>query len=266
MAMSPKTPHTDRRIEVAMSRLQGKVALITGAAMGMGAEHARLFIEYGAKVVLTDLDEEAGEALATELGENAMFVPHNVTDPGSWANAVKAGGEKFGPVSVLVNNAGLSGPVAHTIDVDLDTFNRVVAVDQTGVFLGMRAVIPGMIENGGGSIINVSSAAAMAHLPGTPNVAYTGAKAAVRGMTKATAIEFAAQNVRVNSVHPGAILTPMAKSLMDYAMIEEVAEMLPIRRWADPREVSYVVAFLASDEASYMTGSEIVVDGGRLAE
>ncbi|WP_206025495.1 glucose 1-dehydrogenase [Rhodococcus sp. 14C212] len=249
-----------------MSRLQGKVALITGAAMGMGAEHARLFIECGAKVVLTDLDEEKGEALASELGENAWFVPHNVSDPDSWDRAIKAGGEKFGPVTVLVNNAGLSGPVTYTTDLDLGSFNRIVAVDQTGVFLGMRAVIPGMVANGGGSIINVSSAAAMAHLPGTPNVAYTGAKAAVRGMTKATAIEFAPHNVRVNSVHPGAILTPMAKALLDDSMIEEVAQTLPIRRWADPREVSQVVAFLASDEASYMTGSEIVVDGGRLAE
>lgn len=249
-----------------MSRLQGKVALITGAAKGMGAEHARLFIEYGAKVVLTDMDEQVGSALASELGENALFVPHDVSDPDSWTKVIETGGEKFGPVTVLVNNAGLSGPVASTTDVDLETFNRVVAVDQAGVFLGMRAVIPGMIEQGGGSIINVSSAAAMAHLPGTPNVAYTGAKAAVRGMTKATAIEFAPNNVRVNSVHPGAILTPMVKAVLDDSMVEDFARTLPIRRWAAPREVSYVVAFLASDEASYMTGSEIIVDGGRLAE
>lgn len=123
-----------------------------------------------------------------------------------------------------------------------------------------------MLEAGGGSIINISSAAAMAHLPGTPNVAYTGAKAAVRGMTKATAIEYGPHNIRVNSVHPGAILTPMAKELNDEAELDKIAQTLPIRRFAEPREVSYVIAFLASDEAAYMTGSEVVVDGGRLAE
>lgn len=249
-----------------MSNLQGKVALITGAAMGMGEDTARVFIEYGAKVILTDLNEEAGAALAGELGENALFVPHDVSDPDSWANVIEAGTEKFGPVTVLVNNAGISGPVARTTDLDLKTFNSVVAVDQTGVFLGMRAVIPSMIECGGGSIINVSSAAAFAHLPGTPNVAYTGAKTAVRGMTKATAIEYGQYNVRVNSVHPGAVLTPMARQLMDDSSIEEFAKTVPIGRWATPRDVSCVVAFLACDEASYMTGSEVVVDGGRLAE
>lgn len=249
-----------------MSRLQGKVALITGAAMGMGAAHARLFVDEGAKVVLTDLNAEAGAALAAELGEEAMFLTHDVSDAASWAEVVRAGIDGLGSIDVLVNNAGLSGPVALTPDVEVETFNRVVAVDQLGVFLGMRAVIPGMIERGGGSIVNISSAAAFAHLPGTPNVAYTGAKSAVRGMTKATAIEFAPQNIRVNSVHPGAVLTPMARDLLSEAEINEVARTLPIRRWADAREISSVVAFLASDDASYMTGSEIVVDGGRLAE
>lgn len=252
--------------EITVNRLSGKVALITGAAMGMGAEHARLFVEQGAKVILSDLNEEAGSALAAELGENALFVKHDVTDENSWTDVLKTGTEKFGPINVLVNNAGLSGPNAVTTEVDQNTYDKVVAVDQTGVFLGMRAVIPAMIEAGGGSIINISSAAAMAHLPGTPNVAYTGAKAAVRGMTKATAIEYGPHNIRVNSVHPGAILTPMAKELNDEAELEKIAQTLPIRRFAEPREVSYVIAFLASDEAAYMTGSEVVVDGGRLAE
>ncbi|MCG2624728.1 glucose 1-dehydrogenase [Arthrobacter sp. I2-34] len=249
-----------------MGRLTNKVAIITGAAVGMGAEHARLFVEEGAKVVITDLNETDGAVLAKELGENALFVKHDVSDADSWADVVAAAVEKFGPVTVLVNNAGLSGPEAFTADLDLETFNKVVAVDQTGVFLGMRAVLPGMVEAGGGSIVNISSAAAMAHLAGSPSVAYTGAKAAVRGMTKATAIEYGPHNVRVNSVHPGAILTPMAKNLMDPETIEAFAQTLPIRRFADPREVSYTVLFLASDEASYMTGSELVVDGGRLAE
>lgn len=249
-----------------MGRLDNKVALITGAAVGMGAEHARLFIEEGAKVIITDLNEKDGAALATELGENAYFLSHDVSDADSWASVISAGVEKFGAITVLVNNAGLSGPNAFTADLDPETFRKVVAVDQTGVFLGMRAVLPDMVKAGGGSIVNISSAAAMAHLPGTPNVAYTGAKAAVRGMTKATAIEYGPHNVRVNSVHPGAILTPMAKNLNDAKTLEAIAQTLPIRRFANPREVSYAVLFLASDEASYLTGSELVVDGGRLAE
>ncbi|GAA0979354.1 glucose 1-dehydrogenase [Nocardiopsis tropica] len=249
-----------------MGRLDNKVALITGAAVGMGAEHARVFIAEGAKVIITDLNEKDGSELANELGENALYVHHDVSDPASWAAAVATGTQAFGPITVLVNNAGLSGPSAVTAELDPEAYNLVVAVDQTGVFLGMRAVLPGMVDAGGGSIVNISSAAAMAHLPGTPNVAYTGAKAAVRGMTKATAIEYGPHNVRVNSVHPGAILTPMAKNLNDTKELEALAQTLPIRRFADPREVSYTVLFLASDEASYMTGSELVVDGGRLAE
>lgn len=249
-----------------MGRLDNKVALITGAAVGMGAEHARVFIAEGAKVIITDLNEKDGSELAKELGENALYVHHDVSDPDSWAAAVAAGTEAFGPITVLVNNAGLSGPSTVTAELDPEAYNLVIAVDQTGVFLGMRAVLPGMVEAGGGSIVNISSAAAMAHLPGTPNVAYTGAKAAVRGMTKATAIEYGPHNVRVNSVHPGAILTPMAKSLNSAKELEALAQTLPIRRFAEPREVSYAVLFLASDEASYMTGSEVVVDGGRLAE
>ena len=249
-----------------MGRLDNKVAIITGAAVGMGAEHARLFVEEGAKVVITDLNEADGVALATELGENALFLKHNVTDADSWRDVVEASVQKFGPVTVLVNNAGLSGPYALTADLDPKVFNQIVAVDQTGVFLGMRAVLPGMVAAGGGSIVNISSAAAMAHLSGTPNLAYTAAKAAVRGMTKATAIEYGEHNVRVNSVHPGAILTPMAKDLNDAESLEAIAKTIPIRRFADPKEVSFTVLFLASEEASYMTGSELVVDGGRLAE
>lgn len=248
-----------------MKNLEGKVIFITGAAMGMGAAHARLVVERGAKVIISDVNEEAGVELASELGENALFVEHDVTSEQSWNEAIAAGTEKFGPINVLVNNAGLSGPYVKTAELEVDTYHKVIAVDQTGVFLGMRAIIPSMLENGGGSIINISSVAAMAHKPGAPNVAYTGAKAAVRGMSKATAIEYAKDNIRVNSVYPGAILTPMAKSLMDDEQIAETSKMLPIGRYADPREVSNAVAFLASDDSSYMTGSEVVVDGGRMA-
>lgn len=249
-----------------MDRLKDKVALITGAAAGMGAEHARLFVEEGAKVVITDLDEKTGEVLAEDLGENATFVHHDVSDADSWKSAVEAGTAAFGPINVLVNNAGLSGPSVHTADLDDATFDLLVAVDQTGVFLGMKAVLPAMIAQGAGSIVNISSAAGIAHLPGSTNVAYTGAKFAVRGMTKATAIEYGRKGIRVNSVHPGAILTPMARGLHDAAELDQVALTIPLGRFADPREVSYAVLFLASDESSYITGSELIIDGGRLAE
>ncbi|WP_104182152.1 SDR family NAD(P)-dependent oxidoreductase [Arthrobacter sp. B0490] len=248
-----------------MARLEGKVALITGAAAGMGAEHARLFIEEGAKVILTDVDAAAGEALAAELGESALFLTHDVSDAESWAAVVEEGTRTFGPITVLVNNAGLSGPYAQTAELDDATFNRLVSVNQYGVFYGMRAVLPGMVEAGGGSIVNISSAAGMAHLPGTTNIAYTGSKFAVRGMTKTTAIEYGSRGVRVNSVHPGAILTPMARAINDPAELDRTAKSIPIGRFAEPREVSFPVLFLASDESSYVTGSELIVDGGRLA-
>jgi 3alpha(or 20beta)-hydroxysteroid dehydrogenase len=249
-----------------MNRLQGKVVLITGAAAGMGAEHGRLFVEEGAKVILTDVDSASGNSVAAELGENALFLSHDVSDAGSWASVVREGTAAFGTITVLVNNAGISGPYADTAELDDETFRRIIAVNQAGVFYGMRAVLPGMVAAGGGSIVNISSGAGMAHMSGTPNGAYTASKFAVRGMTKAAAIEYAARKVRVNSVHPGAILTPMAKGLNDQAELDRVAKIVPMGRFGDPREVSYVVLFLASDESSYMTGSELVVDGGRFAE
>jgi len=249
-----------------MNRLQGKVVLVTGAAAGMGAEHARLLVEEGAKVILTDLDKAAGAALAAELGGDALFLSHDVSDPGSWASVVREGSETFGTITVLVNNAGISGPYKATADFDDETFDKIVAVNQAGVFYGMRAVLPGMVDAGGGSIVNISSGAGMAHMSGTPNGAYTGTKFAVRGMTKAAAIEYAALGVRVNSVHPGAILTPMARGLNDQAELDRVAKIVPMGRFGEPREVSYSVLFLASDESSYITGSELVIDGGRFAE
>jgi 3alpha(or 20beta)-hydroxysteroid dehydrogenase len=248
-----------------MSKLENKVAIITGGARGMGAAHAKRFIDEGAKVAITDLADGAGAQLAAELGENAIFLRHDVTDPDSWAEVVSKTEEKFGPVTVLVNNAGLAGPFTTTAELTTDDYLKTVAVDQHGVFYGMRAVIPGMLKAGGGSIVNISSVAGFSHVPGTPSVAYTASKYAVRGMTKATATEYTGKGIRVNSVHPGGVMTPMMKESLTDDQVKEIGSAVPIGRMANPEEVSSVVAFLASDDASYVSGTEYVVDGGMLA-
>jgi 3alpha(or 20beta)-hydroxysteroid dehydrogenase len=248
-----------------MARLEGKVALVTGAARGMVASHARLFIREGAKVILTDVIENAGAELADELGPNATFLKHDVADPESWRSVIEDGTSAFGPITVLVNNAGIVGPTELTADLAVPDYLRVIEVDQHGVFYGMRAAIPGMIAAGGGSIINISSIAGFAHVEGVSNLAYTGAKFAVRGMTKATAIEYAARGIRVNSVHPGSVLTPLMEEKQTKEFIAELAETVPIKRLASGHDVALAVLFLASDDSAYVTGTELVVDGGMLA-
>lgn len=245
-----------------MNRLKGKVALITGAAQGMGESHARVFVEEGAKVIVADLAQEAGERLAKELGENAAFMRLDVSDPASWAQVIKDAKAKFGTVTVLVNNAGVSGPPVPTADLSDADYLKTVAVDQHGVFYGMRAAIPGMLEAGGGSIINISSVAGFVHQ--SPNAAYTAAKFAVRGLTKAAAIEYAERKIRVNSVHPGAIWTPMLQG-QDKAALDAFSATIPMKRFGELREVSNLVLFLASDESSYITGAEHLVEGGALS-
>ena len=249
-----------------MTRLQGKVALITGAAMGMGASHARIFVREGARVVLTDIDATAGAALAAELGESATFVQLDVTSPESWATAVDHAEQTFGHITVLVNNAGLAGPAVATADLPVNVYQKTVDVDENGVFYGMRAIIPSMITAGRGSIVNISSTAGFSHVLGTPNIAYTAAKFAVRGMSKAAAIEYAPSGIRVNSVHPGGVLTPMVANGLDEKGLAAVSANIPLGRLADPEEISNVVLFLASDESSYITGAALIADGGMLAK
>jgi 3alpha(or 20beta)-hydroxysteroid dehydrogenase len=249
-----------------MGRLDSKTAIITGAATGMGAEHARLFVAEGAKVALTDINEDAGQALADELGENARFLRHDVTDPGDWAEVVRATAETFGPVTVLVNNAGFAGPAATVADMTDEDYLRTIAIDQHGVFYGMRAVIPGMLAAGGGAIVNISSVAGFVHQVNVPNPAYTAAKFAVRGLTKAAAVQFGPQGIRVNSVHPGGVLTPMLRDTVPAEAIEALNADVPLRRMAEPVEVSRLVVFLASDESSYITGAEHLIDGGQTAD
>lgn len=246
-----------------MPALDGKTALITGAAMGMGASHARKFIEEGARVILTDVSAE-GAALAAELGDDALFLEHDVSDPDSWARVVSEGRKTFGVITVLVNNAGIAGPRVPTAELAVEDYLRIMGVNANGTFFGMRAVIPGMVEAGGGSIVNISSTAGLTFNEGTPNLAYPASKFAIRGMTKAAAVEYARFGIRVNSVHPGGVMTPMvAKGLTDEAR-KAIEATIPMGRFAEPHELSEVVAFLASDASSYMTGSAVLADGGLL--
>ena len=243
-----------------MGRLDDKVALITGGARGQGAAEARLFADEGATVVITDVIDDVGEATAAELGDAVAYVHHDVTDEAGWAAVVGGILEEHGRIDVLVNNAG----VFHhggALDTTLDDWNRVIAINQTGVFLGMKSVGPSMRERRAGSIVNISS---IAGLSGTPMAhAYGASKWAVRGMTKSAARELAAHQVRVNSVHPGLIETPMMHELGGDA--ERLAAHVPMGRVAEADEVAALVLFLASDESVYCTGHEYVIDGGMRA-
>ena len=244
-----------------MGRLDGKVAIITGASQGMGASHAEVMARHGAKVILTDVNAKDGQAVADSIGASALFVEHNVADYEGWKSVIAAGEKQFGTVNVLVNNAGIIGEISSTIEFSEEDYRKVFDVNELGVYLGMRAVLPSMLKAGVGSIINVSSIAGMVAIVGSPNLAYVGTKFAVRGMTKQVAIEYGDRNIRVNSVHPGYIMTPMMAAATD----EDgggIAEVVPLKRLADSEEVSNLVVFLASDESSFITGTEQVIDGG----
>lgn len=244
-----------------MARLQDKVIIITGAAQGMGATHARLCIEAGAKVVLTDINTEKGQALAAELGSQALFIQHNVTSEDDWAQVIAATEAHFGTINVLVNNAGITQSKS-ILETSLDDYRRILEINQVSVFLGMKAVIPSMQASKQGSIINISS---INGLVGGA-IGYTDSKFAVRGMTKAAALECAPFGIRVNSVHPGVVATPMIMQGDTKAAVEAFAKSIPLRRVAQPEEVSRLVLYLASDDSSYSTGSEFIVDGGLTAQ
>ena len=248
-----------------MGRLEGKVAIITGAAQGMGEEHARRFVREGAKTIFTDINEMAGEALASELGSNAIFVKHDVASEAAWKSVVETAESRFGPVNVLVNNAGILGPGHKAVDLSAEDFERVCSINQTAVFLGIKYVIPSMIRAGGGSIVNVSSISGIVAIYGTPNVAYAASKFAVRGLTKQVAIEYGEFGIRANSVHPGYIHTPMMSAALDPEQIKIASGSVPIKRVGEVEDVSNLVAFLASDEAGFITGSEYIIDGGLTA-
>ncbi|MGD9661382.1 MAG: glucose 1-dehydrogenase [Porticoccaceae bacterium] len=244
-----------------MTRLAGKVAIITGGAQGMGESHARMFVAQGAKVVITDINKERGEALAAELGDSAIFLSQDVASEKDWQFVVSRAEAHFGPVNTLVNNAGVLGPGAALTDFKKKDFENVCAINQTGVFLGMQAVIPAMIKAGGGAIINISSIAGIVAIYGSPNIAYNASKFAVRGLTKQAAVEYGRHNIRVNSVHPGFVKTPMMAAVLSDDG-REASKLVPLNRLAEPSDISNLVVFLASDESAYITGAEHVIDGG----
>jgi 3alpha(or 20beta)-hydroxysteroid dehydrogenase len=248
-----------------MNRLQGKVALITGAAQGIGQATAARFVSEGARVILTDVKEEAGLVLAATLGLQAIFLRHDVTQSAEWDNVVRAGEAAFGPISVLVNNAGILGPIAKTDEMDEADFLRVCSVNQTSVFLGMKAVLPSMLRSGVGSIVNISSLAGIRAVAGNPGPAYVGSKFAVRGMTKAVAAQYGPNNIRVNSIHPGYIWTPMLEEAQ-VELHEARLQTVPLRRVGQASDVAHLALFLASDESGYITGAEHVIDGGIAAQ
>lgn len=241
-----------------MGRLEGKVALVTGAARGQGEAEVRLFAAEGAKVVAADVRVEEGERLAAELGDDVVFVGLDVADEAAWQAAVAATLDRFGALHVLVNNAGI-GHTAPFAEHTLADYERVVAVNQTGVFLGMRSVIAPMREAGGGSIVNISSGAGLRATKYM--VAYAASKYAVTGMTAAGALELARYGIRVNSIHPGVVDTPMLGDSFDRES-NALVRTTPMRRMAAPEEIANVALFLASDESSYMTGAHVPVDGG----
>ncbi|WP_436777974.1 glucose 1-dehydrogenase [Yinghuangia sp. YIM S09857] len=238
--------------------LAGKVVIITGAAGGLGAAAARQVVAGGGKVVITDLQTELGAKTAADLGENARFHAHDVTDPEQWRAVVDFTTAEFGKIDGLVNNAGVTagGPFAQET---LENFERVIKVNLTGVWIGMQAVLPAMKANGGGSIVNISSAAGLMGLPYTGS--YSAAKWAVRGIGKTAAIELAGDKIRVNSVHPGMIYTPMT-AVVGVKPGEGGYPKAPMGRAGDADEVGSAVAYLLSDAASYVTGAELAVDGG----
>ena len=248
-----------------MGRLDGKVAIITGASQGMGEAHARRFVAEGAKVTMTDINEERGQEIASELGDNARFIKADVTSLDDWRRVVDETESNFGNITVLVNNAGIIGPIVETTEFDEEDYLKVCAINQHSQFYGMKCVIPSMQKAGGGSIINVSSIAGLVSIVGAPNVAYVGSKFASRGMTKHAAVQYGKDNIRVNSVHPGYILTPMMAAATD----EEgggISSQIPLGRMADPDEVSQLMVWLASDNSSYISGTEQVVDAGLTAQ
>ena len=245
-------------------RLKDKVAIITGAASGMGASSARIFAREGAKVILTDILDKEGEALAKEIGPAARYLHHDVTSDAEWQAVVKAAVSGHGRLDILVNNAGVSGSDPDRLSIA--TFDQQMNVNVKGVFLGLRTAIPEMQKAGRGSIVNISSISGIAGQVFV-HMGYNAAKGAVRTMTKAAAVQFARDGIRVNSVHPG-LMPAMRTSRLsaDPKVREGMLRAIPLGREGRVEEVANANLFLASDESSYITGAEIVVDGGYLAQ
>jgi len=244
-----------------MGRLDGKVALISGGSKGQGAAEAKLFAQEGAKVVLADILDDEGKKIEAEINETggeAMYLHLDVTSEADWAAAVRAAVDSYGKLDILVNNAGilLRKGVEET---SAEEWDRVQDVNSKGVFLGVKAAIPAMREAGGGSIVNISS---IAGLRGSTSTAYGASKGLVRLLTKSTAVQYGPEGIRCNSVHPGIIETDMTEEMLDSAGREQWLARTPLRIIANAHDVALGVLYLASDESRYVTGSELVIDGG----
>ncbi|HTT77587.1 MAG TPA: glucose 1-dehydrogenase [Candidatus Binataceae bacterium] len=249
-----------------MDRLKGKVALISGGARGQGAAEARIFVDEGARVVIGDVLDQDTAALASEInrkaGHKAVVPIHlDVTRSADWRPAVDTATREFGGLDILVNNAGILN-VKGMLETSEEEWDAIVSVNQKGVWLGIKAAVPAMRNRGGGSIVNISSIYGLIGSAGS--AAYHGSKGAVRLLTKAAAAQYAPDKIRVNSVHPGVIKTPMVDIFADQELAA-IANLAPMKRAGTPEEVAWVVLFLATDEASFVTGAEYVVDGGYTA-
>ena len=245
------------------SGLAGKVAIVTGGASGIGASAARLLAAAGAFIVVADINHSEGTAVAGEIGEGALFVRHDVRHAKDWEALFEKTEEKFGPVSILVNNAGIAAAPVSLEDVSEADYRHMIEVNQISCVLGMRAAVPSMRRAGGGAIVNVSSVAGLKAERGA--IAYTASKFAVTGMTKVAALDLAKDGIRVNSVHPGLVETPMvrpAEGAEAFDAIMQFAAGLPIPRLGQPEDIANLILFLASDSASFLTGGAYLADGG----
>ena len=239
-----------------MNRIDNKIALITGGAQGIGAAECKLFVEAGAHVIITDINAEAGNSMAEAIGTKCQFLQHDVTCQSSWSKVVNEIEQTYGTIDILVNNAGIF-LVKGLLETSLDEWNELIAINQTGTFLGLQSVLPIMQRQGKGSIINLSSITGISGAHRCP--AYATTKWAVRGLTKSVALEFASTGIRINSVHPGLIATQMMEEF--HETLDELKDRVPCGRLGTVEEVAQLVLFLASDDSSYCTGHEFVVDG-----
>ncbi|WP_042473636.1 SDR family NAD(P)-dependent oxidoreductase [Bacillus ndiopicus] len=249
-----------------MARLANKVAIITGAASGQGAEEARLFAREGAKVVATDVQFELLESVVKDINENggeAIAVAHNVASADDWKKVVEAAVKEYGKVDILVNNAGITGLITQPIEeVEESTWDRILDINTKGPFLGIKAVLPEMKKVGGGSIVNISS---LSGINGVGNAAYNSSKGGLRLLTKNVALDYGKYNIRVNSVHPGTIETPMIEMFTSNKEVREATMAgIPLNVLGQPSDIAYGVLYLASDESKFVTGIELIIDGGSI--
>lgn len=250
-------------------RLEGKVAFISGGARGMGATEARMFAKEGAKIVIADILDDEGrqvEAQINETGGECVYLHLDVTSESNWQDAIAKSVLRFGKLDILVNNAGIGGTTTTVENTSVEDWDKVMDINAKGVFLGAKAAIPEMRKAGGGSIINISSQLGLVGTDeSTPQ--YQASKGAVRIFSKAAAIQYAKEGIRVNSVHPGPVKTPMTEGRRaNPETYQKMLDRVPLGRFAEPEELAYAVLYLASDESSYVTGSELVVDGGWVAQ